>query len=87
MTYYRTSLKQRGELVFEAPATHEFDIGRFREETMAFPPGVTIKDFQSQISQGYPNPKPGGAAGAFPTIIQIVPASSAERRPSASTVT
>ena len=41
---------------------------------MAFPPGVTIKDFQSDISQGYPNPKPGGQPARFPTIIQIVPA-------------
>ncbi|MBM3347741.1 MAG: hypothetical protein FJY55_14765, partial [Betaproteobacteria bacterium] len=47
VTYYRTVLKQRGELVFEAPATHQFDIGRFREETMAFPPSVTVKDYQS----------------------------------------
>jgi hypothetical protein len=74
VAFYRTSLKQRGELVFDAPATHEFDIGRFREETMAFPPGVTVKDFQSQVSQGYPNPKPGGQPAQFPTIIQIVPA-------------
>jgi hypothetical protein len=74
VTYYRTLLKQRGELVFEAPATHQFDIGRFREETMAFPPSVTIKDYQSDISQGYPNPKPGGEPARFPTIIQIVPA-------------
>jgi hypothetical protein len=74
VSFYRTSLKQRGELVFDAPATHEFDVGRFREETMAFPPGVTVKDFQSQVSQGYPNPKPGGQPAQFPTIIQIVPA-------------
>jgi hypothetical protein len=74
VTFYRTSLKQRGELIFDAPATHEFDIGRFREETMAFPPGVTVKDFQSQVSQGYPNPRPGGQPAQFPTIIQIVPA-------------
>jgi hypothetical protein len=40
---------------------------------MAFPPGVTIKDFQSQISPGYPNPKPGGLPARFPTVIQIVP--------------
>jgi hypothetical protein len=73
VTYYRTSLKQKGELVFEVPATHEFDVGRFREETMAFPPGVTIKDFQSEVSPGYPNPKPGGEPARFPTIIQIVP--------------
>jgi hypothetical protein len=74
VTYYRTLLKQRGELVFEVPATHTFDIGRFREETMAFPPSVTIKDFQSELSQGYPNPKPGGQPAWFPTVIQIVPA-------------
>ncbi len=73
VTYYRTVLKQRGELVFDVPATHEFDVGRFREETMAFPPGVTIKDFQSQISPGYPNPKLDGEPARFPTVIQIVP--------------
>ena len=60
-------------LVFDVPATHEFDVGKFNENTMAFPPGVTIKDFQSDVSQGYPNPKPGGQPARFPTIIQIVP--------------
>ena len=74
VTYYRTVLKQRGDLVFDAPATHEFDIGRFREETMAFPPSVTIKEYKSEISDGYPNPKPGGQPARFPTLIQIVPA-------------
>lgn len=73
VTYYRTVLKQRGDLIFEAPATHQFDTGRFREETMAFPPSVTIKDYQSEISQGYPNPKAGGEPARFPTVIQIVP--------------
>jgi hypothetical protein len=73
VAYYRTVLKQRGELVYDVPATHEFDVGRFREETMAFPPGVTIKDFQSDVSQGYPNPKPGAQPARFPTLIQIVP--------------
>ena len=73
VAYYRTVLKQKGELVYDVPATHQFDVGKYREETMAFPPGVTIKDFQSDISQGYPNPKPGGQPARFPTIIQIVP--------------
>jgi hypothetical protein len=73
--YYRTALKQKGELVYEVPATHEFDVGKYREETMAFPPGVTIKDYQSDISQGYPNPKVGATPARFPTIIQIVPVS------------
>jgi hypothetical protein len=73
VAYYRTVLKDKGELVFDVPATHEFDVGKFNENTMAFPPGVTIKDFQSDVSQGYPNPKPGGQPARFPTIIQIVP--------------
>jgi hypothetical protein len=71
--YYRNVLKNRGELVFEAPATHQFDIGRFREQTMAFPPSVTIKDFESAVSKGYPTPRPGVAPAQFRTVIQIVP--------------
>ena len=73
VTFYRTVLKQKGDLIFDAPATHQFDIGRFREETMAFPPSVTVKEFQSQISQGYPNPRPNGQPARFPTVIQVVP--------------
>jgi hypothetical protein len=73
VAFYRGALKQKGELVFDAPATHEFDVGRFREESMAFPPGVTVKDFHSQVSEGYPNPKSGGQPARFPTVIQIVP--------------
>ena len=71
--YYRTVLKQKGELVYDVPATHEFDVGKFDEDKMSFAPGVTIKDFQSDVSGGYPNPKPGGQPARFPTIIQIVP--------------
>jgi len=73
VTYYRNALKQRGELVYDAPATHEFDVGRYHEETMAFPPGVTVKEYKSEISDGYPNPVPGGKPERFPTLIQIVP--------------
>lgn len=75
VTYYRTTLKQRGELTYEVPATHEFDVGKFDEDRMAFPPGVVIKDFQSDVSPGFPNPKPGGQPARFPTVIQIVPVS------------
>ena len=73
VAYYRTTLRQKGDLVFDVPATHEFLVGKFREDSMAYPPGVTIKDFQSELSQGYPNPKPGGQPARFPTIIQVVP--------------
>lgn len=74
IAYYRSVLHQKGDEVFDVPATYEFDIGKFREETMAFPPSVTIKDFQSAVSQGYPNPKAGGQPARFASIIQIVPA-------------
>ena len=80
VAYYRTALKQKGDLVFEAPATHEFGLGKYREETMAFPPSVTIKEYKSELSEGYPNPKPGGQPTRFPTIIQVVPAPAAAPR-------
>ena len=54
--------------------THLFEIGRFDEETMAYPPGVTIKDYTWDGSAGYLNPRVTAAA-RFPSIIQIVPAS------------
>jgi hypothetical protein len=72
--YYRTVLKQRGELVYELPPIHMFEVGRFREETMAFPPGVTVKDYTWGGSEGYINPKPGAEPPRFRTVIQIVPA-------------
>ena len=71
--FYRNTLKQRGEVVFEEPPVHQFDIGRFREETMAFPPSVTVKDYTWGGSQGYLNPKRGAQPQRYPTIIQIVP--------------
>lgn len=80
VTYYRTLLKQRGNLVFDVPATHQFEVGRFREDTMAFPPGIVIKDYQSDVSPGYPNPKPGSEPATYPTLIQIVPPPAGDSR-------
>ncbi len=72
--YYKTVLKQKGDELFSAPPTHQFDTARFRDESMAFAPSVTIKDYTYGGSAGYPNPKPGSTPERFPTIIQIVPA-------------
>jgi hypothetical protein len=74
VNYYKTVLKQKGELVYEEPAIHQFDIGKYKEETMAFPPSVTVKDYTSGGSAGYLNPKRGKQPERFKTIIQIVPA-------------
>ena len=73
VNYYKAVLKQRGELVYDEPPVHMFDVGRFREETMAFPPGVTVKDYTWGGSTGYLSPKPGAQAMRYRTIIQIVP--------------
>jgi len=74
VAWYRTQLKDKGDQVFDQPATHMFQFGRFREETMAFPPGVTVKDWTWGGSQGYVTPKPGAQPARFPTVVMIVPA-------------
>ena len=76
VNYYKTVLKQKGDLVYEEPAIHEFDIGKYKEETMAFPPSVTVKDYAWGGSAGYLNPKRGKQPERFRTVIQIVPAPS-----------
>src|SRR5688572_32031541 len=75
--YYRTQTDEGGDTVFRDPPTHMFTGGtlaRFRDETMAFPPSVTVKDWTSGGSQGYLNPKLGAQPARFPTVIMIVPA-------------
>lgn len=73
VNYYKSALKQKGELVFEEPAVHQFDIGKFKEETMAFPPSVTVKDYTWGGAAGYLNPNRGKQPARFKTVIQIVP--------------
>ena len=77
--YYRNVLRQRGDLAYEQPPIHTFEVGRFREETMAFSPGVTVKDYTWGGSEGYMHVAPGAAAARYRTIIQIVPAPAAAR--------
>ena len=73
IAFYKAALKQKGELVFDDPGVYVFEVGRFREDTMAFPPGITIKDYSTGGSKGYLNPKPGAQPSRFPTVIQVVP--------------
>ena len=73
VTFYRTALKTKGDELFESPPTHQFDLGRFRESDMAFPPSITVKDYTWGGAAGYPNPKAGAKPERFPTVIQIVP--------------
>ena len=74
VNYYRLLLDEGGDRVFDAPATHIFEIGRFREESMAYPPGVTIKDYAGSGSEGYLHADAEAETQRYSTIIQIVPA-------------
>jgi hypothetical protein len=78
--YYRTVLRQKGDLVFEVPPVHMFEVGRFREETMAFPPGVTVKDYTWGGQGGYLDPRPGATPQRYATIIQVVALPMSDRR-------
>jgi hypothetical protein len=79
VAYYRTALRTRGDEVYDAPPVHMFEVGRFREQTMAFPPGVTVKDYTWGGAKGYLVPIPGAVPDRYPTIIQIVPVSPTDR--------
>jgi len=81
VAYYRNVLRLKGELVFDQPPTHMFEAGRFREDSMAFPPGITVKDFSWMTSGGFLNPKPGAQPTRFPTIVQVVPLVAPGRSP------
>ena len=74
VAFYKTVLKQKGDELYEAPPTYMFETVKFRDEAMAFPPGVTIKDYTYGGSAGFPNPKKDGTPARFATVIQIVPA-------------
>jgi hypothetical protein len=74
VAYYKTYLKDGGERVYDEPPVHLWEVGRFREETMAYPPGITVKDYTWGGAKGWLNPKPNANPARFATIIQIVPA-------------
>jgi hypothetical protein len=74
VAYYKTYLKDGGERVYDEPAVHLWEVGRFREESMAYPPGITVKDYSWGGSKGWLDPRPNANPARFITIIQIVPA-------------
>ena len=66
-------MKDGGERVYDEPPVHLWEVGQYKEETMAYPPGITVKDYAGG-SKGWLNPKPNANPARFVTIIQIVPA-------------
>jgi hypothetical protein len=72
VAYYRSVLDNGGREIFREPAMRQFDLGRFRDDRMAFPPSVVVKDYSWNGSAGYPAVV-GTTEKRFRTIIQIVP--------------
>ncbi len=73
VSYYKTTLKNAGRVLFQAPLMHQFDLGRYDENAMAYPPSVVIKDYTWNGAEGYLHVS-GAASKRYRTIIQIVPA-------------
>jgi len=73
VAYYKTTLKNSGRVLFQGPLMHQFDLGRFQEDTMAYPPSVVVKDYTWNGSEGYLHVS-GTTSTRYKTIIQIVPA-------------
>ncbi len=70
---YRNILKNAGHReIFRTPAMYQFDLARFQEETMAYPPSVVVKDYAWNDSPGY-LVVTGTIEKRFKTISQIVP--------------
>jgi hypothetical protein len=72
LAYYRQVLKDGGRELTRAPAMQQFDLGRFQEQTMAYPPSVVVKDYAFGTTEGYLQVD-GTRQRRFKTVIQIVP--------------
>jgi hypothetical protein len=70
--HYRTTLRTGGRQLYRTPAIQQFDLGRFDNDGMAYPPSVVVKDYAGEPGGGYLFVR-GSAEQRFPTIIQIVP--------------
>jgi len=75
VAYYRNILKNGGREVFKTPPTQQFDLGRFDDDAMAFPPSVVVKDYTWNNSPGYLAVS-GTTQKRYKTVIQIVPPTS-----------
>jgi hypothetical protein len=71
--YYKNVMRNGGRQIFEAPAMQQWELAKFRDEAMAFPPSVVVKDYTWNGSSGYLFVD-GTKEKRYKTIIQIVPA-------------
>jgi hypothetical protein len=72
VTFYRQELKNGGRELYRAPAMQQFDLGRFQDDRMAYPPSVVVKDYATGEPAGYLFVN-GVTEKRYRTVIQIVP--------------
>jgi hypothetical protein len=77
VAYYRNVLKNGGRELFREPPMRQFDLGRYQENTMAYPPSVVIKDYTWNGGAGYLAVS-GTTEKRYRTVIQIVPVTAAQ---------
>jgi hypothetical protein len=70
--YYRNTLHTGGREIFKQPLTRQFDLGRYDDDRMSFPPSVVVKDYTWNGSDGYLHVS-GTTETRYKTVIQIVP--------------
>jgi hypothetical protein len=70
--HFRATLMTGGRQLYRTPAIHQFDLGRFDDQRMAYPPSVVVKDYATGTSGGYLFIR-DTTEQRFRTIIQIVP--------------
>ena len=68
--YYKNVMKNGGRTIFEAPAMQQWELGKFQEQSMAYPPSIVVKDYTWNGSSGYLFVD-GAKERRFKTIIQI----------------
>ncbi len=71
VAYYKQTLRDGGRELFKSPAMQQFDLGKFQDQTMAYPPSVVVKDYASTGSGSLH--VAGVTQKRFKTVIQIVP--------------
>jgi hypothetical protein len=70
--YFRSLQLKGARELFRDPPMQQFELGRYDDRSMAFPPSLVVKDYTWNNSEGYPFVK-GTTQKRFKTIIQIVP--------------
>jgi hypothetical protein len=78
VAFYKETLKNGGRELYRSPAMQQFDLGRFDQDSMSYPPSVVVKDYAWNGSEGYLAVS-GTTPKRYHTIIQIVPPPSPAR--------